>query len=129
MLGELDAGKIEALCHRLRVPNEYRELALLAVKLAALLPPGDAAWALSLYEAADAFRRPERFAQWLQLLAARQSAAGASREAIESLTGRLHSGLRTAGSVRLDAQVLQQLAGPEIAARLRQERLAALSRA
>ena len=60
---------IEALCTRLRVPNELRELALLTsrfhthVHRAAELR---ATTVLELLEKADAFRRPERFEEFLQ---------------------------------------------------------------
>src|SRR5205823_5710998 len=59
---------IEALCARLKVPNAYRELAVLAarhhtlVHRAAELKP---ATVLTLLEDCDAFRRSERFAELL----------------------------------------------------------------
>jgi tRNA nucleotidyltransferase (CCA-adding enzyme) len=65
---EASVPLIEALVARLKVPNEYRELALLAarhhgnVHRAFELRPGTV---LKLLEETDALRRPERFAQFL----------------------------------------------------------------
>jgi tRNA nucleotidyltransferase (CCA-adding enzyme) len=59
---------VEALCERLRVPNDCRELALLAARFhgevhhAAELRP---ATVLGLLQSADALRRPERFEELL----------------------------------------------------------------
>jgi len=63
---QLEEEAIEALCARLKVPNEERELALLASRLrdriGAVTPPA----LLEVLKRADAFRRPDRFAQFLQ---------------------------------------------------------------
>jgi tRNA nucleotidyltransferase (CCA-adding enzyme) len=59
---------VEALCERLRIPKEYRELAILVTRehlnfhRAAELRP---ATLLKLLERLDAFRRPERLEQFL----------------------------------------------------------------
>ena len=59
---------VEALCQRLRVPKDYRELAITTAKYhthchrALHLQPKTI---LKTLEAADAFRRPERFEQFL----------------------------------------------------------------
>jgi tRNA nucleotidyltransferase (CCA-adding enzyme) len=60
-----EAG-IKALCERIKVPNEERELALLACRCQKLLGATTAAEFLQLFKRADAFRRPERFALFLQ---------------------------------------------------------------
>ena len=60
---------VAALCERLRVPAECRDLALIMAKqhgdihLAAELRPGTM---VQLLQSADAFRKPERFARLLQ---------------------------------------------------------------
>lgn len=65
---ERSVALIEALCARLRVPNEHRELAILAARYhgdchrALELRPGAV---LALLEGLDAFRRPVRFEQFL----------------------------------------------------------------
>ena len=127
---------IEALCARLRAPGEYRELALLAAELRARLggdapPPaerlGDPGWLLELLEAADAFRRPQRFTAALQVLAARARAAGAPPAEIVRLVDALQDAARRAGAVRPEPGEIAALAGPQIAARLRGRRLAVLA--
>ncbi|MES2406963.1 MAG: multifunctional CCA addition/repair protein [Pseudomonadota bacterium] len=62
-------GLVKALCQRIRVPNECRDLALMTARY-----HGDVHRAqqlrpitiLNMLEATDAMRRPERFAQFLQ---------------------------------------------------------------
>jgi tRNA nucleotidyltransferase (CCA-adding enzyme) len=61
----LAEAQILALCERLKVPNEERELALLACRCQAMLNAARAAEFLQLFKRADAFRRPERFALFL----------------------------------------------------------------
>src|SRR5579862_7696820 len=91
LLAGLRAAEVESLCARLRAPNEHRELALLAARLgadAALRPEqamADPQALLSLLEQADALRRAERFAQWLEVLGARRRAAGLPEEATAAL--------------------------------------------
>ncbi len=62
----LAEAQILALCERLKVPNEERELALLACRCQGMLNAAKAAEFLQLFKRADAFRRPERFAVFLQ---------------------------------------------------------------
>ena len=62
----LDEAEVEALSERLRAPNEVRELALAAARNKRLLQRQDAEALLQLFKGADAFRRPERFAELLQ---------------------------------------------------------------
>ena len=62
----LAEGKIEALCERLRAPNEVRELALTASRTIKLLGAASAEKMLELLKGADAFRRPERFSELLE---------------------------------------------------------------
>jgi tRNA nucleotidyltransferase (CCA-adding enzyme) len=119
-------GLIDALCARLRIPNAYRELAvnvgryhLLSHKAAELRP----ATLLDLLEHLDAFRRPERFEQFV--LACEADARG--RKGLEDReypqADLLRRAFRTAASVRLDEQARAGLDGLQIAARLRQARI------
>ena len=65
---------ITALSERLRVPNDYRELALLTARLWQRIATADAldgGGVLELLEAADAFRRPDRFELLLRATQAR----------------------------------------------------------
>jgi len=136
LLADLDPATLQQLCERLRAPNEYRELALLAARLGKLLhgsgralqtAANDPVWVMELLEAADAFRRPDRFAAWLGALQARAIAAGTPPPAIAALTGRLRSALLAAAGAKLSPADLRQHAGAELAARLRALRLAAIA--
>ena len=62
----LSEPQIESLCERLRAPNEVRELALAASRSRNLLQAKGAEELLELLKRADAFRRPERFAELLE---------------------------------------------------------------
>ncbi len=119
---------IQELCRRLRAPNEYRDLAVLAARFhrhchrAAELR---AATLLDTLEALDAFRRPERLEQFL--LACEADARGR--------TGYEHQPYPQAEIFRrafaaaraVDAAALAAgLSGPAVAERLRRERIAAI---
>ena len=136
LLAGLDAAPIGALCDRLRAPNEYRELALLTARLQAHLRSsarpfqqliGEPGEVMKLLEAADAFRRPERFALWLEVMELRAAAAGAPAADAVAAAQRLRSALAAAGAVKLPESELRALQGPAIAAHLRTLRLAALA--
>jgi len=62
----LAEAAIEALCDRLKVPNEERELALAACRCRPLLAAKTPGELLELFKRGDAFRRRERFGQLLQ---------------------------------------------------------------
>jgi len=96
----LDEGKIESLCNRLRAPNEVRELALVAARNRAALRSSTPEALLELLKRADAFRRPERFAELLE--AARLAEPGFD-------TGRLERALAVATAV--DAGAIAAKAG------------------
>jgi len=121
---------IEALAQRLRVPNEYRELAILGarhhtlVHRAAELRPETL---LKLLESTDAFRRPERFAELL--LVCEADARG--RTGLESRPYPQADYLRrardAAAATTLDASERSGLAGPAIRDKLRAKRIATLT--
>jgi len=77
----LTENEIQGLCDRIRAPNEERELALLAARCQGLLDAAQPAEILMLFKRADALRRPERFAQFLQ--AARLRRPGLTTDRIE----------------------------------------------
>jgi tRNA nucleotidyltransferase (CCA-adding enzyme) len=68
----LTEAEIDAVCTRLRVPNDERELAILASRTQKLLGSAKPEELLLLFKRADAFRRPERFALLLQAAALAQ---------------------------------------------------------
>jgi tRNA nucleotidyltransferase (CCA-adding enzyme) len=63
----LEQAEIEALCERLRTPNDVRELALTVRRTRDLLHEKKPEALLELLKRADAFRRPERFAELLEV--------------------------------------------------------------
>lgn len=107
---------IDALCSRLRVPNEHRELALLVAKYhgichrAAELRP---ATVLDTLQALDAFRRPERFESFL--LACEADATGRP--------GREHQGYPQAALLRQLLHAARQVDAATLAASLQGDAL------
>ena len=138
LLAGIGAAAIERLCARVRAPHGYRELAVLAARLAERLRAAgadlavraaDPGWVLELLESADAFRRPERFRQWLVVLVARARAAGVPPPAAAALAERLAAAATRAGAVRLGQEDVAGRPGTEVAARLRALRRAAIAAA
>ena len=135
LLAGMNEPAIDALCARLRVPNDYRELALLSARLNPHLqadgrPPEQAAldpqWLLTLLEMADALRRPERFALWLAVLGARTSTANLPTTTVSALTAQLQAALTAVNAVKWDPTEVQSRRGAQIATLLRTLRLEAL---
>jgi tRNA nucleotidyltransferase (CCA-adding enzyme) len=120
---------VTELCARLRVPNEFRDLAILVarhhgvVHRAFELRPGTV---LELLENTDALRRPERFESFL--LACEADARG--RTGLEDRPYPQGDYLRTALAAARrcvpTAEETSTLSGEEIAARLRMRRLDAI---
>jgi tRNA nucleotidyltransferase (CCA-adding enzyme) len=124
---------IEALSARLRVPNEHRELAVLASrehqKLHRAAELRDAT-VLDLFESTDAFRRPARFRHLLLVCEADARGRGPELRARPYQQGRwMGEWFAAAAAVRFDRAELEGLPGPAIAARLREARLAAIGAA
>ncbi|HSC08935.1 MAG TPA: multifunctional CCA addition/repair protein [Steroidobacteraceae bacterium] len=120
---------VTELCARLRVPNEFRDLAILVarhhgvVHRAFELRPGTV---LELLENTDALRRPERFESFL--LACEADARG--RTGLEDRPypqgDYLRTALAAARGCAPTAEETSTLPGEEIAARLRMRRLDAI---
>jgi tRNA nucleotidyltransferase (CCA-adding enzyme) len=120
---------VEALCTRLRIPNDYRECAISVARFhghahrALELRP---ATLVELLEHLDAFRRPARFEQFV--LACEADARGRKgfedREYLQA--DYLRRTLAIAADVKLDAVTLAALPGPQIRERIREARIAAL---
>ena len=126
---ERSALRIDELCDRLRVPNEYRELALLAARhhgnahRAHELRP---ATVLDLLEKTDAFRRGERFE--LFLTACEADARGRTGlESREYTQARLLREALAAARPIVPSEDDLSHDGATIAQRLRQRRVAAIS--
>jgi tRNA nucleotidyltransferase (CCA-adding enzyme) len=122
---------VEALAQRLRVPNGFRELGVLgarhhaAVHRAAELRPDTV---LKLFEATDAFRRPERFSELL--LVCESDARG--RTGLENKPYPQAEYLRrardAAAAEQLSSEERAGLEGAAIGAKIRARRLAAVTR-
>ena len=116
----LQEAEIKALCDRLKTPNEERELALLACRCRNLLHPSQPAEFLNLFKRSDAFRRPERFALFVQ--AARIAQAGLE-------TGRIEKALAAAAAVDAGQIAFGVSAPADIPAMLERERERAIAAA
>ncbi|PIZ04321.1 MAG: multifunctional CCA tRNA nucleotidyl transferase/2'3'-cyclic phosphodiesterase/2'nucleotidase/phosphatase [Gammaproteobacteria bacterium CG_4_10_14_0_8_um_filter_38_16] len=69
LLHVLSSKEIQSLCDRFRAPREFSELALLVAKHHEAyhhINMHDAKKLLDLLKSIDGFRRPERFAEWIQ---------------------------------------------------------------
>jgi tRNA nucleotidyltransferase (CCA-adding enzyme) len=132
--GHEDTGAeiIRRFCRRLRVPNDYRDLALLAARYhgkchrLAELRPGTV---LELLEAIDAFRRPERVEQLA--LACEADARGRTGRETEpypqaALLRRAHAAAAAVDTRALSAKGLK---GEEMGEAVRQARIAAIKTA
>jgi tRNA nucleotidyltransferase (CCA-adding enzyme) len=121
---------IDNLCARLRVPTEYRDLAVIVARYhgnvhrAFELRPTTI---LEMLEKADAFRRPERFAQ--VLLACEADSRGRLGLEQKPYPQReyLHAAQAAAAAVKPGSAELAQLTGPQIAAWLHAGRLQAVN--
>jgi tRNA nucleotidyltransferase (CCA-adding enzyme) len=127
---ESGARLIERFAQRLRVPNEHRELAVLVARhhaRAHRVAERRPETVLDLLEKSDAFRRGERFEQFL--LACEADARGRGpelRAAPYPQSNLLRAALAAARVVRLPQDVLEREAGPMIASRLHAARVEAI---
>ena len=127
---ERSVSLIEALAERLRLPGEFRELSVIVARYhgnvhrAAELKPSTI---LEFFERADAFRRPERFAQ--VLLACEADSRG--RAGLEHLPypqrPYLQAARDAAAAVKPSADDIAAHSGGKIAELLRRRRLHAVT--
>jgi tRNA nucleotidyltransferase (CCA-adding enzyme) len=112
----LEEPQVNALCERLRAPNEVRELAITASRSRKKLRSSTPEGLLDLFKAADAFRRPERFAEVLEV-------ARLADPEIDK--ARIERALRAAAAV--DAgEIAKRATGPEIGRLVDQARVKAI---
>lgn len=120
LLHGLSEKEINAICKRFRAPTEFSELALLVEKhhekYKTLTHDAENIW--TILKVCDAFRRPERFAEWIN---ACQKIYGMNHA--ESL----QQGLLRAKSVDTQALLAQNLKGPDFAEALKKAQIAAIS--
>ncbi|HEY6825088.1 MAG TPA: multifunctional CCA addition/repair protein, partial [Steroidobacteraceae bacterium] len=127
---EFGVPLIEALCDRLKVPNTYRELAILAARYhtrvhrALELRPDTV---LTLLESCDALRRPQRFAELLLACEADARGRTGREHAPYPQVGYLRQALTAAAGVTLTESERRDLEGVEIGEELRRRRRAAIA--
>jgi tRNA nucleotidyltransferase (CCA-adding enzyme) len=127
---ERGVGLIEELASRLKIPGEYRELALIVARYHGIVHRARElrpATILEFFERADAFRRPQRFAQ--VLLACEADARGRTGfEAREYPQRAYLAGARDAAAeIKPSAEDIASRDGAKIAEHLRRDRLAAIA--
>jgi tRNA nucleotidyltransferase (CCA-adding enzyme) len=128
----LGVPSIEALCQRLHVPQEFRDLAVLASRFHTHVHRGlelRHTTLLDLFEQCDAFRRPERFGDFLEACECDARGRLGHAETPYPQRARVEAALAAARSVTLAAEERANLAGPAIGERLRHKRLAAIQAA
>ncbi len=120
---EAAAADLSALCARTKVPNEYRDLAVLVARhgadLDACLEKSPDA-IMALLEACDALRRPERFAQALQVCRVARNDAWPQEDYLLRC-------LDAAAAVNAAGLVAQGLKGPEVGQALHALRVDAIA--
>lgn len=122
-------GMVEALCDRLKAPNVYRALAghvaryHLHCHRAQELRP---ATMLKVLEALDAFRRPERFEQFLTACEADWRGRAGLEKRLYPQADLFRAVWQAAIAVDVKALAERGLAGDQIASRLREKRIAAI---
>lgn len=122
---------IEALCARLRVPQEHRELGLLASRFHTHVHRGlelRTSTLLELLEHCDAFRRPTRFAEFLEACECDARGRLGFAEKPYPQRARVEQALEITRSISLTESEREGLDGAAIGERLRSKRLAALKR-
>ena len=120
---------IESLCQRLRVPQEHRDLALLASRFHTHVHRGlelRAATLLEVLESADAFRRPGRFAELLEVCECDARGRLGFADQPYPQRARFEQALEAASATTLQPDEREGRVGAAIGERLRRKRLAAI---
>ena len=128
--GQKGAALVQQLARRLRMPNDYRDLALLAARWHSHVHRAlelRAGTVLELLETCDALRRPERFSELLVACEADYRGRGAFTARPYPQAGYLEQALQAARAVALTADDRTDRSGEQIGALLRERRLAAVA--
>jgi tRNA nucleotidyltransferase (CCA-adding enzyme) len=126
---EMGARLVEALADRLRVPTDYRDLAVLAARWHGLAHRAEdlrPRTVLALLESCDAFRRPERFRELLLACEADYRGRGGYRDRPYPQSALLRAAQEKAMAITLTEADREGLTGEKIGELLRRRRLAAL---
>lgn len=127
---EAGVALVERVCERLRVPNDYREPAVLCARFhthvhrARELRPGTL---LEMLERCDAFRRPERFADVLVACEADARGRTGLEDRPYEQRAYVEAALAAAAGVQLSAGDRAGLTGAAIGERVRELRLRAIA--
>ncbi|HMD72684.1 MAG TPA: multifunctional CCA addition/repair protein [Steroidobacteraceae bacterium] len=121
---------IEALAARLRVPSEFRDLAVIVARFHGIVHRAEElrpATILEFFEQADAFRRPQRFAE--ALLACEADSRGRTGFESRPYPQRAYLSAARDAAARLKPapEILAAGNGAQIAEHLRRDRLAAIA--
>jgi len=130
--GHEEAGVplVEALSERLRVPNGFRDLAVLCARHHQLVhkaPELRPDTMLKLFEATDAFRRPERFSEMLLVCEADARGRTGLEDRPYPQVAYLQRVRDAAAAVQLTAEERAGLKGAEIGEKIRIRRLEAIT--
>ncbi len=123
------AKLVENLCARLRVPNDYTDLALLVTtqhgKLHAVFEMRNSTL-LEFLEKLDAIRRPERFKQFLLACEADSRGRTGFEDRDYAPAGFLQQAREVIAAIKPNAEMIANASGPQIAEQLRHLRIKAL---
>jgi tRNA nucleotidyltransferase (CCA-adding enzyme) len=126
---QLGVALIERMCERLKIPNDYRELAVLAAKYHGRVHrilDASKADALDLLNQVDAFRRPARFRQFLVVCEADLRGRAGFENYAYPQADWLRRAYEISAAVRVDGAAVAQMRGAEIAEHIRAQRVQAL---
>ncbi len=121
---------LEGLCQRLRVPNDHRELAVLVARHHGLVHRVSElrdTTVIKLLENTDAYRRPERFAQFLLACEADARGRAGLEEQPYPQADFLRQALKVTRAIVPNADELSKLKGAAIAEKLHQRRAEAVN--
>jgi tRNA nucleotidyltransferase (CCA-adding enzyme) len=124
---ERGLGLVEDVCRRLRVPKDYRDLAVLTAKYHGLCHRAEElrpATLLDTLQALDAFRRPQRFEQFLLTCEADSTGRPGYERQPYPQADLLRRMLELAASVDAAALAAQGMKGEALAMELRRRRIA-----
>ena len=124
---ERGLGLVEDVCRRLRVPKDYRDLAMLTAKYHGLCHRAEElrpATLLDTLQALDAFRRPQRFEQFLLACEADSTGRPGYERQPYPQADLLRRMLELAASVDAAALAAQGMKGEAVATELRRRRIA-----
>ena len=128
---ERSVGLIKMLCQRLAVPNRYRELAIAVARYHGLCHKADElrpATILKILEALDAFRRPDRFENFLVACEADARGRKGLEEENYPQADRMRVALKAATEVTAEPFLDEGLAQEALGEAIRQARIKAIKK-